>query len=249
MDAFHPRWTQRPLLPRHFRALTCISNSEGPMRRRQRKSTSAFASPSFPLTRTSSTSSSQARSLAPPSSFQDPFSRVRSMLLSACHMPLSSFLPFVRSLSRLSSFPLAPRLCGEQRLLLPQWPGPWILVAGKKSSSDLLPLNEADLEEQFVRGFGPGGQATNKTSNCVVLKHLPSGIVVKCHQTRSVITNRKRAREILQEKVDVFYKGETSDIVRAKGESEKKKQEKKKKAKENLERKRHLKELQMLDDK
>lgn len=36
-------------------------------------------------------------------------------------------------------------------------------------------LAEADLEEQFVRGSGPGGQATNKTSNAVVLKHLPTG--------------------------------------------------------------------------
>ena len=34
---------------------------------------------------------------------------------------------------------------------------------------------EADVEEQFVRGHGPGGQAVNKTKNCVVLKHLPTG--------------------------------------------------------------------------
>lgn len=36
-------------------------------------------------------------------------------------------------------------------------------------------LAEVDLEEQFVRGSGPGGQATNKTANAVVLKHLPTG--------------------------------------------------------------------------
>lgn len=34
---------------------------------------------------------------------------------------------------------------------------------------------ETDLEEQFVRGSGPGGSNTNKNSNCVVLKHLPTG--------------------------------------------------------------------------
>lgn len=34
---------------------------------------------------------------------------------------------------------------------------------------------EGDLEERFVRGSGPGGQKTNKTANCVVLKHIPSG--------------------------------------------------------------------------
>lgn len=34
---------------------------------------------------------------------------------------------------------------------------------------------EEDLEERFVRGSGPGGQKTNKTANCVVLKHMPTG--------------------------------------------------------------------------
>lgn len=56
---------------------------------------------------------------------------------------------------------------------------PRVFVAGKKYRIDLPVLNEDDLREQFVRGSGPGGQATNKTSNCVVLKHTPSGIVVK----------------------------------------------------------------------
>ncbi|KAF7687562.1 hypothetical protein HF521_014790 [Silurus meridionalis] len=83
---------------------------------------------------------------------------------------------------------------------------PCIHFAGKKHRFDLPVLNEEELEEQFVRGSGPGGQATNKTSNCVVLKHMPTGVVVKCHQTRSVELNRQRAREILQEKLDVFYK-------------------------------------------
>ncbi|XP_029475761.1 probable peptide chain release factor C12orf65 homolog, mitochondrial [Rhinatrema bivittatum] len=115
--------------------------------------------------------------------------------------------------------------------------------AGKKDVCDLLPLNESELEEQFVKGRGPGGQATNKTNNCVVLKHITSGIVVKCHQTRSVELNRKRAREILQEKVDVFFKGENSEIYRQKQEAGKKKQEKRKRARENLERKKQLKEL------
>ncbi|CAL8342854.1 unnamed protein product [Lota lota] len=83
-----------------------------------------------------------------------------------------------------------------------------VLAAGKKDLIDLPILNEDELDEQFVRGSGPGGQATNKTSNCVVLKHIPSGIVVKCHQTRSVETNRKRAREIMRGKVDIACKGE-----------------------------------------
>ncbi|NWJ06195.1 CL065 factor, partial [Crypturellus undulatus] len=126
---------------------------------------------------------------------------------------------------------------------------PFFQAAGKKNSSNLLALNEAELKEQFVRGDGPGGQATNKTNNCVVLKHIPTGIVIKCHQTRSVEQNRKIAREILQEKVDLFYKGENSDVFKEKKAAERKKQEKKRRAKENLERKRHFKEMQQLEEK
>ncbi|OXB84955.1 UNVERIFIED_CONTAM: hypothetical protein H355_016077 [Colinus virginianus] len=138
--------------------------------------------------------------------------------------------------------------------------GPWawgarrpapsgVRAAGRSGSARLVPLGEAELREQFVRGDGPGGQATNKTSNCVVLKHVPSGIVVKCHQTRSVEQNRKLAREILREKVDLFYKGEESDVFKEKKASEKKKQEKKRRAKENLERKKHFKEMLQSDRK
>ncbi|XP_068422403.1 mitochondrial translation release factor in rescue [Clinocottus analis] len=117
-----------------------------------------------------------------------------------------------------------------------------VLTAGKKDLIDFPVLNEDELEEQFVRGSGPGGQATNKTSNCVVLKHTPTGTVVKCHQTRSVDINRKRAREIMREKLDVFYKGELSEVIVKKKESELRKQEKRKKVNENLERKRLFRE-------
>ncbi|KAM9810907.1 mitochondrial translation release factor in rescue [Neosynchiropus ocellatus] len=118
----------------------------------------------------------------------------------------------------------------------------YVPSAGKKNSIELPPLNEGDLEEQFVRGSGPGGQATNKTSNCVVLKHIPSGVVVKCHQTRSVDQNRKRAREIMREKLDIFYKGEESEIHLRKKESVVRKQEKRRKVNEHLEKKKLFKE-------
>ncbi|XP_065173717.1 mitochondrial translation release factor in rescue [Atheta coriaria] len=71
-------------------------------------------------------------------------------------------------------------------------------------------LRESELDEQHVRGAGPGGQATNKTSNCVVLKHLPTGIVVKSHQSRSLDQNRKLARNILITKLDNLINKEDS---------------------------------------
>ncbi|KAF9650921.1 hypothetical protein BDM02DRAFT_3140328 [Thelephora ganbajun] len=66
-------------------------------------------------------------------------------------------------------------------------------------------LKESDLEESFVRGKvptrdGPGGQSINKTNNNVQLLHKPTGIQVKCQETRSLQQNRKTARKILLEK-------------------------------------------------
>ena len=49
----------------------------------------------------------------------------------------------------------------------------------KDSESPWLTLNEEDLEEKFIRGSGPGGQKINKTSSCVELKHIKTGIIVK----------------------------------------------------------------------
>ncbi|XP_036454394.1 probable peptide chain release factor C12orf65 homolog, mitochondrial [Colossoma macropomum] len=127
----------------------------------------------------------------------------------------------------------------------------WSIIqgAGKKYLTDLPVLNENDLEEQFVRGSGPGGQATNKTSNCVVLKHIPTGVVVKCHKTRSVELNRKRAREIMREKLDIVYKGNDSELLKMKEESRTRKQEKRTKVNENLEKKKLFKEMLSADAK
>jgi len=76
--------------------------------------------------------------------------------------------------------------------------------------SSLPVLNEDDLEEKFVRGSGPGGQAVNKTSNCVMLRHVPTGIIVKCHASRSMNENRKEARRLLVSKLDLHLNGENS---------------------------------------
>lgn len=80
----------------------------------------------------------------------------------------------------------------------------------KLDRSKVPVLNENDLEEQFVRGSGPGGQATNKTNNAVFLKHKSTGLIVKCHETRSLNMNRTRAREIMVMKLDNLLNGEDS---------------------------------------
>ena len=64
--------------------------------------------------------------------------------------------------------------------------------------------------EVHMRGSGPGGQSVAKTNNAVSLKHIPTGIVAKCHETRSVNQNRLIARQKLLEALDKFYNKEDS---------------------------------------
>lgn len=65
-----------------------------------------------------------------------------------------------------------------------------------------LGVREEDLEETFVRSGGHGGQNVNKTSTCVMLTHRPSGISVKCQETRQQGMNRQLAREQLLNKIE-----------------------------------------------
>ena len=60
---------------------------------------------------------------------------------------------------------------------------------------------EDDLEESFILGGGPGGQKTNKTSNVVRLSHEPSGLSIRCGETRSREINRWLARRMLAEMI------------------------------------------------
>jgi protein subunit release factor B len=60
-----------------------------------------------------------------------------------------------------------------------------------------LGLREKDFQESFIRSSGPGGQRVNKTSSCVYLKHLPTGLEVKMQRERSQALNRYYARKRL----------------------------------------------------
>ncbi len=67
---------------------------------------------------------------------------------------------------------------------------------------DKLNIKEKDVIEKFIRSSGPGGQNVNKTSSCVYLKHIPSGIEVKCGKERSQALNRFLAWRLLAEKIE-----------------------------------------------
>lgn len=65
-----------------------------------------------------------------------------------------------------------------------------------------LGISREDLEESFMRGSGHGGQKVNKTSSTVRLRHLPTGIEVRCQEERSLAQNRAIARALLCDKLE-----------------------------------------------
>lgn len=78
---------------------------------------------------------------------------------------------------------------------------------------EVLGLREKDIEEKFIRSSGSGGQKVNKTSTCVYLRHIPTGIEVKCMRERSQSLNRFLARRELVEKISKGEEQITSDNI------------------------------------
>lgn len=97
-----------------------------------------------------------------------------------------------------------------------------------------LNLFEEDLEENFIRGSGSGGQKINKTSSCVQLMHLPTKTEVRCQQTRSQALNRYYARTILCEKIEEKLFGQQSKKQQAVEKLKRQKRKRSKRAKEKL---------------
>jgi protein subunit release factor B len=110
-----------------------------------------------------------------------------------------------------------------------------------------LGVREEEFRETFIRSSGPGGQKVNKTSSCVHLVHLPTGLAVKCQQERSQTLNRFLARRLLLDRIERL---QTGLISAQKAQAEKIRRQKRRRsrrAKEKmLEAKRHQSEKKAL---
>jgi protein subunit release factor B len=91
-------------------------------------------------------------------------------------------------------------------------------------------LSEKDLDEKFVRSRGAGGQKVNKTSTCVHLRHVPSGLAVKIQKSRSQGLNRYYARKRLCEILEDKQLGKNSPEAKKLGKIRKQKDRRRRKA-------------------
>lgn len=102
-----------------------------------------------------------------------------------------------------------------------------------------LGVTPDDVQEEFIRGSGKGGQKINKTSSAVQLTHLPTGITVRGDAHRSQALNRREALKLLLLKIEVEKRGKESKLLRAAYKRKKQKDRRSRRAKEKMLREKH----------
>ena len=76
-----------------------------------------------------------------------------------------------------------------------------VAVMPEPDETEAIKLNPADLRIDTFRASGAGGQHINKTDSAVRVVHLPTGIVAECQDGRSQHSNKAKALQVLQARI------------------------------------------------
>lgn len=108
------------------------------------------------------------------------------------------------------------------------------LQAKYEKMAKAIGFNPQDVEEDFTRGGGHGGQKVNKSTNCVELFHKPTGMQVRYQHHTGLHRNRKEAWELLITKLEEHIKGEKSELGQKRHKIQKQKQRRSRRSKEKM---------------
>jgi len=100
--------------------------------------------------------------------------------------------------------------------------------------AEKLGVEAEDITERFIKGGGKGGQKINKTSSCVMLKHIPTGVEVRCQRHREQSKNRLSAYKLLIRKIEEKVLGAESEKAKKIFKLRKQKKRRSARAKEKM---------------
>ncbi len=130
--------------------------------------------------------------------------------------------------------PLVNEISSLYKFFMPQFPVSPAKQAQLENQMRHYGIKEEDLEENFIRASGAGGQKINKTSSCVQLTHKPTGVQIRSQTSRSQALNRFIARRLLLEEIIRRVEGKKSLERQRIEKIRRQKRKRSKKAKEKM---------------